>query len=289
MAVYNGEATIREVLETVQAQTYRDFEILVIDDGSKDRSAEIAREMGARVLIQENAGLGAVRKRLVEEALGDYIAFIDHDDDWVPDKLEKQMAVLDQTGAVMVHSDCWYLYDDGRVVERNLVLQSNAGSFDQVLPDNWIVASSAVFSRNAMLKAGNFIPETVRCSDWYGWIILASQGQFIHFPEKQVRYRVLSTSLANAGYRFQEAKRFLMKDIVLDHFEHFFGMLPASDQAKYRKLVQRNIGIALSTMAKHLDSEGKFKEAKPLHREALKLAPMVPRVWTRAVKSILKR
>jgi glycosyltransferase involved in cell wall biosynthesis len=287
MAVFNGAETIRLALESLQAQTFKDYDLLVLDDGSEDGSAEIAQSFGAQVIRQANAGLGAGRKRLVEEASGELIAFLDHDDEWVPDKLEKQVAQFGE-GVVLVHSDCWYLDEDGRSRERNLILPSSSRPFDHILPDNLIIASSAVFSKCAMLAAGNFIPETVRCSDWYGWFLLAPQGRFVHIPEKQVRYRVLSSSLANSGYRFQSAKRFLLRDIILPRVDEFLSALGKEDRNKYERMIREDIGIAASTMAKFLDSEGERDEARVLHKEAVELAGKVPRVRLRALKHRLK-
>lgn len=287
MGVYNGAATIRDALESVRAQSFQDFEILVIDDGSSDNSASLAEEFGARVIRQSNTGLGGVRKRLVEEATGDYIAFLDHDDEWIPEKLQNDLDAIDQTGAALVHSDCWFHYEDGKVVERNLDLENATNAWDHVLPDNVVIASSAVFHRESMLQAGNFIPETVRCSDWYGWLILAPHHSFTHIPKKQVRYRVLSTSLANAGYRFQSAKRFLLKDVIRPQTDKLFHNLDEVQRKQYVAMIDKNIGIAASTMAKFLDSEGKSEEARELHREAIRLAKGVPRVWTRSIRSKL--
>ena len=287
MGVYNGAATIQLALDSVRAQTYQDYEVLVIDDGSSDDSADIAQKFGARVIRQANAGLGEVRRRLVEEATGEYVAFIDHDDEWTPDKLGVDIEVLDQSGAVLAHSDCWFIYEDGRLVERNLDLSKAHRNWDHILPHNLVIASSAVFKREPMLRAGNFIADTVRCSDWYGWFILATQGDFVHVPRKQVRYRVLSTSLANAGYRFQAAKRYLLKDIIHPRADELFRELGQAHRLRYMAMIEQNIGIAASTMAKHLDAEGKSAEAKPLHQEALRLAKGVPRVWTRAIRSKL--
>lgn len=287
MAVYNGAETIRLALESVRAQTFTDYEIVVLDDGSSDDSAEIAESFGARVLRQENAGLGAGRKRLVEEASGELIAFLDHDDEWVPDKLDKQVSLFSKH-VVLVHSDCWYLYEDGRSVERNLSIPHSSRSFDHILPDNIVIASSALFSRSAMLAAGNFISETVRCSDWYGWFLLASRGRFVHLAEKQVRYRVLSGSLANAGYKFQSAKRFLLRDVILPRVDEFLGGLSKVDREKYEQMIREDVGIAASTMAKFLDSEGKHDEARVLHKEAVQLAGKVPRVRLRALKHRLR-
>jgi len=287
LAVYNGAATIAKALDTVFAQTYRDFDVLVLDDGSTDESAEIARRYDARVLTVENAGLGAGRKRMVEEATGEFIAFIDHDDFWLPEKLEKQVAQLDATGAALVHADGWYVYEDGREVARDLAIPDSAPSWEHILPSNVVIASTAVFRRQAMLDAGNFVEDTVRCSDWYGWLILAPNHRFAHLPEKLVRYSVLSTSLANAGYRFHEAQHYLLSQKILPRRQELFGDLDAAARARYTRMLLRNEGIALSSMAKHLDRQGKRAEARKLHRRALAAAPTVPRVWTRALRSLV--
>jgi glycosyltransferase involved in cell wall biosynthesis len=87
---YNAEATLPRTLESVRAQTLAPAEILVIDDGSRDRTAEIARSYGARVLVQRNAGVSTARNTGVREARTDWVAFLDADDLWEADKLERQ-------------------------------------------------------------------------------------------------------------------------------------------------------------------------------------------------------
>lgn len=287
LAVYNGAATLAKALETVYAQTYRDFDVLVLDDGSTDDSAAIASRYDARVLTVPNAGLGAGRKRMVEEATGDLIAFIDHDDFWLPEKLERQIAQIDATGAALVHADGWYVYEDGREVPRGLALPPNPNSFDHILPSNWVIASTAVFDRQAMLDAGNFVADTVRCSDWYGWLILAPGRKFAHLPEKLVRYSVLSTSLANAGYRFHAAQHYLLTKHIIPRREELFAEFSPADRARYERMLTRDAGIALSSMSKFKRAQGEKREARKLALEAVKLAPDVPRVWTRAMKSFL--
>jgi glycosyltransferase involved in cell wall biosynthesis len=281
LSVFNGAETLAKSLQSALNQTYQDFSILVLDDGSTDESATIAR--------QANQGLGAGRKRLVEEADGGLIAFLDHDDFWVPDKLKKQVALLDETGAAMVHSDCIFMYSDtGKSKARRLSISDGADAFDHILPSNRVIASSAVFRRGAMLEAGNFIADTVRCSDWYGWFLLAAKGKFLHLPEVQVEYTVRAQSLANAGYTFHKAQHDLLQDWILPRFEELFARCGASQREKYRKMILKDIGIAASSMAKHLGKMGRREEAKELHRKAMSLAGSVPRVWTRALRSRLR-
>ncbi len=181
LAVYNGAATLRDALETVFAQTYKDYDVLILDDGSTDESVKIAQEFPVRLIQQANAGLGAGRKRLTEEATGDYVAFIDHDDFWLPQKLEMQMASIESGGFDLVHADGWYIYEDGREVPRDWSIPRTSRAWDHILPSNRVIASSAIYRREAMLAAGNFVADTVRCSDWYGWMLLAPGNRFHHF------------------------------------------------------------------------------------------------------------
>lgn len=93
---YNGAAYLRETLASVLAQTYQPIEVLVIDDGSTDNSAAIANEFGppVRVIQQPNQGGSVARNRGIDEAQGDWIAFLDADDLWLPEKLERQVRLI---------------------------------------------------------------------------------------------------------------------------------------------------------------------------------------------------
>lgn len=95
--LYNKEQQIAHTLHTVFAQTYTDYEIVIVDDGSKDRSAEIVASMNdhrIRLIHQENAGVSAARNRGIAEARGEFIALLDADDEWKTDYLETQMQLV---------------------------------------------------------------------------------------------------------------------------------------------------------------------------------------------------
>ena len=97
IGAYNAERYLGEAIESVLAQTYRDFELIVVDDGSTDRTGEIADGYGdpVRCLHQENGGMAAARNRAIPEARGDYLAFLDADDRFPPGKLRSQLAVFE--------------------------------------------------------------------------------------------------------------------------------------------------------------------------------------------------
>jgi glycosyltransferase involved in cell wall biosynthesis len=97
IGAYNAERYLGEAIESVLAQTYRDFELIVVDDGSTDRTGEIAESYGDRVrcIRQVNGGMAASRNRAIPEARGDYLAFLDADDRFPPAKLEQQLAAFE--------------------------------------------------------------------------------------------------------------------------------------------------------------------------------------------------
>lgn len=95
---FNASQFIKRTIDSVLAQTYRDFELIVVDDGSTDSTAEIVKNYGStvRYILQENAGDGPARNTGIAAANGEWIAFLDHDDEWLPEKLELQTALLER-------------------------------------------------------------------------------------------------------------------------------------------------------------------------------------------------
>ena len=110
--VYNGEKTIRETVNSVLKQTFTDFELIIINDGSNDRTLEIVssiEDSRIKIFSYPNAGLAASRNRGITHAASEFIAFLDADDLWTPDKLEAQLQALQKDTQVAVAyswSDC---------------------------------------------------------------------------------------------------------------------------------------------------------------------------------------
>ena len=107
--VYNGKEYIRETLESVLKQTYSDFEIIIIDDGSTDETSQIIKEYNdprIKYFFQENQGIGKARNAAIRKSGGEYIAFLDQDDLWLPDKLAEQITFIEKRSDLgLVFSD----------------------------------------------------------------------------------------------------------------------------------------------------------------------------------------
>lgn len=115
---YNGSAFVRETLESALNQTHAPLEAIVVDDGSTDDSASIAESFGSpvRVIRQENQGESVARNRGIEEARGEWIAFLDADDVWKPEKLEKQLGIA-HSGVTAVHTAFFTFGDDSSIID----------------------------------------------------------------------------------------------------------------------------------------------------------------------------
>src|SRR5579885_1878648 len=120
MPVHNGARYLAEALESVFAQTFRDFEVIVVDDGSTDETPAILRGYGDRlaVISREQGGACAARNLGAERTAAPYVAFLDHDDRWYPRKLEQQTAVLDaRPEVVLVLSESDRMDEQGRLIQ----------------------------------------------------------------------------------------------------------------------------------------------------------------------------
>ena len=135
--LYNKAAHVRRSLDSVAAQTFRDFEVIVVDDGSTDGGERAAAEYADarfRLVSQKNAGPGAARNRGIREASGGLLAFLDADDEWLPEYLARGVRLLDETGAAAVAS-CYFQHPPGVSRERLWRARGISEGTHRVAPD----------------------------------------------------------------------------------------------------------------------------------------------------------
>lgn len=162
---YNGDRYLAEAIDSVLEQTYRDYEIIVVDDGSTDNTAQVARQYGNRVryLSQKNQGVAASRNFGLAAALGDYIAFLDQDDLFLPHKLAIQTELLDKDADLGMVNSGWQIYQDRS--SSDLAIATAAVQPWQQIPDlsaaNLIVwkpvfLGAMLFRRDWLERSGGF-------------------------------------------------------------------------------------------------------------------------------------
>jgi glycosyltransferase involved in cell wall biosynthesis len=197
--VYNGENTIRETLESVFIQTVQDFEIIVINDGSQDATLEILssiQDLRLKVFSYPNAGQAASRNRGFANSSGEFIAFLDADDLWTPNKLEAQLKALqDNPHVAVAYSWSDFVDENGKFLRGGSRSTLSGDVYAKlVLTDFLDNGSNPLIRRQALLEVGGFDESLSPAEDWDMWLRLAARYHFVVVPLPQILYRQSSKS-----------------------------------------------------------------------------------------------
>jgi glycosyltransferase involved in cell wall biosynthesis len=225
--VYNGEKTLKETIESVLHQTFSDFELIVINDGSQDSTLDILSKISdprLRVFSYSNAGLAATRNRGFAHSSGEFIAFLDADDLWTADKLERQLAALQANPeAAVAYSWTDYIDESNKFLRRGSHLTWNGDVYQKLLVINFLEnGSNPLIRREALTEVGGFYEAINTAADWDMWLRLAAHYHFVAVPSPQILYRQPVNSMSSNVYR-QEAEG-------LQVIERAFHQAPASLQ-----------------------------------------------------------
>ena len=267
MPAYNTEKFIGASIQSVVDQTYANWELLVVDDGSTDKTADIIRQHAARdsrvkYLFQQNGRQAKARNLSIQHSQGTLIAFLDADDLWLPEKLERQLQALVATNADVVYSNGLIIYEPGTLpgaTDFPIVAGTIEGRkmLDVLLLQNRIPVQSVLVRMEAYRKAGPFdeSPQFHGCEDYEMWIRLAERGALFHgMSEKLIKYRrhPSGTTAQNSGW-LKPALR-----VVSHHIDE--GTLDERTKRNRLRRLYRDLIAALL-------EEGKLAEAKEFLRE----------------------
>jgi glycosyltransferase involved in cell wall biosynthesis len=192
---YNAEGTIRGTLDSVLAQTFRDLEVIVVDDGSSDATVAEASRIGddrLEVLSCEHRGRSAARNRGIERARGDFISFIDADDLWIANKLESQLDALSRRPeAGIAYSWTAFLDPAGRYLFAKEPLYFEGDVQADLLASCFVASGSNVILRRECVQSVGLFDEALHCAeDWEYLLRAAASWPFVVVPEYQVLYRL---------------------------------------------------------------------------------------------------
>jgi hypothetical protein len=195
--VYNGAVTVAEAIESVLGQSFRDFELIVVDDGSVDETAEVVtRYAGSlRLLAQSNAGIAAARNAALRASSSELVALLDCDDTWEPAMLERCVAALDaDPAAVLAYTNLAVTDSNGTALGTALVgpTTAHAPTLDEMFTQLWPIMPSAVVMRRRQLETVGGFTEAFRSygfEDAYCWLRLRELGSFQYLPEPLVKWR----------------------------------------------------------------------------------------------------
>lgn len=207
---FNHARFLTECLDSIAAQTFQDFQLIVTDDCSKDDSAQLIESWLARhrpdalfIRHSVNVGLCKTLNEALAQARGEFIGMVATDDAWEPDKIERQLAAARQAGpsVAVVYSDAFRMDEDGTRLEKNFIeshtpecTRPSGQVFSELATRNFIPAMSTLIRRQALLDVGMY-DERLAYEDYDMWLRLAAQYEFVFHPAVVARYRIVSTSL----------------------------------------------------------------------------------------------
>ena len=210
--VYNGGKYISHAIESVLSQTYKEMEIIVVDDGSADRTAEIVksyqqthdlidRRKNLIYIYQKNQGTAAARNKGIVNSTGEYIALLDYDDIWEPEKIELQIKYMIEHQEVgMVHSDAGFIDKDGNLIDdmkRPKGFTVYGRCFKELFIQNKIRASTAVIRSSCLDKIGLFDENIRYCEDLDLWLRLSREFSIGYVNQILCYYRLHDSNMTH--------------------------------------------------------------------------------------------
>ena len=201
---YNAGEFIRPAIESILAQTYQSYEIIVVDDGSTDHTWEVLKPLqernGMRLFRQTNMGAAAARNKGLAEARGEFIAFCDSDDLYVPEKLELQIRYLEE------HPDCGLVYSDLLAFCGDEILcpsyfaerrPCQGWVFEKLIERNFITNVSVMVRRKCLDEVGGFNASFRTSEDYELWLRFTRKFQVGYIPQVLVKVRRHSENLTS--------------------------------------------------------------------------------------------
>ena len=293
VGVYNKERFVGECLRSVLAQTYTNWELIVVDDASTDGSlAEVERAVGgdSRVRIlrrKTNSGHPSVpRNNALAVAKGNILMLLDGDDVWIPQKMEVQVAwMLKHPTYRFCHARCWKVDEDGNILQvRHEAGLPPSGDYRPALAERmWVATSTMAFCRDLYDKVGAFNESRIWAGEEdaeYSWRC-AKVTEFGTIQEPLVKYRV-------SGENWTSKK---WKGVGRDYpaFSHIYGRPDLWRGVKSRREMRSLLAEIAVEGSQYWRARGDFSKAMWFAAQALRRAWLDPAAWRQVAGIVLKR
>ncbi|MCG6137601.1 MAG: glycosyltransferase family 2 protein [Nostoc sp. LLA-1] len=274
---YNAMQYLPETISSVLQQTFSDFEVLIIDDGSSDNIKEWVLNLTdkrVKLISQTNQGVSVARNTGINQAKGEYIAFLDADDLWYATKLEKQIRCLDNNPEIgLVHSWMAVINEEGKATGKFMNSDAEGDVWKQIVEKNTVACSSVMVRRCCFQRWGMFLPRQNECpvdvEDWEMWIRIAAHYPFAVIKEPLILYRQHTNSTSKNWRSIQTAYR-----IVIE--KAFSTAPPELLYLKKRSYGHANLRLAWKCLE---NRERDYIQAQNFQQQALIYYPQLRYCW----------
>jgi|AntDeeMetagen134_2_1112570.scaffolds.fasta_scaffold05685_2 glycosyltransferase involved in cell wall biosynthesis len=261
---YNEEQWIAGAIDCVLDQSYENFELVVVDDGSTDDTGAIVQEFDdprVRYVPQTNRGDAGARNKGLDSLETEFYAFIDADDRWHPNKLQRQIEVLDSTDAKLVHANARYIDADGKELGKHHdeppTTAEDRHQFLRSLFLNNVICTSSVVCHHSAIDEKRFDEDLYANSDHDMWLRVAENHRITYVDEILLQYRIHDGNISkNYENLFEDRKA------VTETF--------SQRNESVEDLVNQKLSDIYLTYGINLALDGRSKEARPVLRQALR-------------------
>lgn len=276
LPTYNREVYIKRAIDSVLCQTYENLELIIVDDKSADNTlAVVSTLQDVRVKLvrhDRNLGCSAARNTGIDAARGEFIAFQDSDDVWLPHKLEKQLRVLRSSPHSRACFGSFIRCDQGRATVYGFLSDIELRKFDELILKENLVSPQTILAEAAFIKEfGKFDVNFPRYIDWEQALRLSELTRFAYDPEPLVVAFDTPGNLSSNILNDSVARRRL----VAKHFDKFLNqksfLALNYAEAGYTAVAAGQVGVGLECF-----------------RSALRYAPFSVQVWTRVGKALFR-
>lgn len=280
---YNREKYLPEAIDGVLEQTFGNFELIVVDDGSTDNSSEIlaaynAKDDRVRTFQQENQGQSIARNRGLAEARGKFICFLDSDNYWPAEKLQQQIDLFEKhPSADVIYGDTITINEEGRELTRHNMTRYSGHIAKWMLRDNCVSMNTAMARRKCFDQMGGMSGQRRVADDYDLWLKFSARYQFLYVPEFWAYYRVMEDQISS-----DKTARFDSNEAIIHNFRTNYP--DAVTETEF------DAGFAVFHVrkARYLASVGRKKEAFGELYKALGYRPFGKVVW-RGVAAVALR
>lgn len=269
---YNHCHYLGSAIQSVLAQTFSDYEIIVVDDGSTDNSREVVSSFGEKVhyIWQENKGLGGARNTGILASTAEFVGFLDADDEWEPTYLERMVQLSQKYPEAVVYYCCAQGIDEsGNQLPQVFGQMVAPGDvYQNLLRANFIIPSTVMARRSTVVEKGLFEQDNLAihgCEDWDLWLRLAPHNRMVGTSERLVRYRQHQNTFSAHPEKMQKA----VKAVIEKHFG-----LDEGDQNKWSPEKKRAYGgVYRYASLTAVQTQDDWKAASQYLKRAIEIDP----------------